>query len=142
MHGDGRLQALGRTRQGRIFETWSGDQGQTWSELKLTALPNPSAGTDAVTLKSGAHLLVYNHNVGPRDRSPLNVAVSKDGKEWQAALVLENDPGREFSYPAVIQTKDGRVHVTYTWRRQRIKHAVIDPARLEPRPIVGGQWPE
>ncbi len=99
-HQAGRLQALGRTRQGNIFEIWSEDGGHTWGKMSLTSLPNPNSGLDAVTLKDGSHLLVYNHV--PRGRSPLNVAVSVDGKEWQAALVLENEPGAEFSYPAVI----------------------------------------
>jgi predicted neuraminidase len=139
-HPDGRLQALGRTRAGRIFETWSSDRGRTWSALALTDLPNPSAGTDALTLSDGRHLIVYNHT--PKGRSPLNVAVSGDGRSWQAAVVIENDPGREFSYPAVIQTRDGLVHITYTWRRERIRHVVIDPARLTPRPIADGVWPQ
>ncbi|HEY3964296.1 MAG TPA: exo-alpha-sialidase, partial [Planctomycetaceae bacterium] len=86
-----------------------------------------------------SHLLVYNHTV--RGRSPLNVAVSSDGNEWKAALVLENKSG-EYSYPAVIQTADGLVHVTYTWKRQRVRHAVIDPTRLRPQPIVNGDWPK
>lgn len=128
LHKDGRLQAVGRTRSGRIFEIWSPDAGKTWGELALTTLPNPSAGTDAITLRDGRHLLVYNHTA--KGRSPLNVAVSNDGKTWQAALVLEDESGAEFSYPAVIQTSDGLVHVTYTWKRRRIKHAVIDPKQL------------
>ena len=127
-HKDGRLQALGRTRQKKVFQIWSEDDGKTWGELTLTSLPNPNSGTDAVTLKDGRQLLVYNHTTN--GRSPLNVAVSSDGKEWQVALVLESEPG-EFSYPAVIQSNDGLVHVTYTWNRKRIKHAVIDPAKLE-----------
>lgn len=137
-HADGRLQALGRTRNGRIFETWSTDQGQTWSPLKFTALPNPNAGTDAVTLVDGRHVLVYNHT--EKGRSPLNVAVSSDGVNWQAAVVLESAPG-EYSYPAVIQTADRLVHVTYTWKRQKIRHVVLDPQRWELKPIVEGQWP-
>jgi predicted neuraminidase len=126
-HAGGRLQALCRTRQQKIAETWSDDGGKTWSKLKATALPNPSSGIAATTLADGRHLLVYNHT--PRGRTPLNVAVSRDGKAWQAALVLEDQPG-EYSYPTVIQTADGLVHVTYTWRRQRIKHAVLDPAKF------------
>jgi len=138
VHSGGRLQALGRSRSGRIFETWSNDAGQTWTATALTALPNSSTGTDAQTLRDGRHLLVYNHT--PKGRTPLNVAISRDGKLWEAAAVLESDPG-EYSYPYVIQGADGRVHVTYTWRRQRIKHAVIDPALLKPVPMPDGAWP-
>lgn len=132
------LMALGRSGQGRIFQITSGDAGKTWGEMTLTSLPNPNSGTDAVTLKDGRHLLIYNHS---RGRTPLNLAVSKDGREWQAALVLEDTPG-EYSYPAIVQTSDGLVHVTYTWKRQRVKHAVIDPAKLEPRPFNDGAWPQ
>jgi predicted neuraminidase len=134
IHKDGRLQAVGRSRSQRVFETWSSDQGRTWSPVTLTSLPNPSAGTDAVTLRDGRHLIVYNHTL--KGRSPLNVAVSRDGKVWESALILESEPG-EYSYPAVIQAPDGLVHITYTWKRQRIKHVVVDPAKLVPVPIAG-----
>ena len=129
-HRRGTLQALGRTRQGRIFDIWSKDHGKTWGKMTVSALPNPNAGTDAVTLKDGRQLLVYNHSTN--GRNPLNVALSKDGKQWFAALVLEDDPVDPdgFSYPAVLQTSGGLVHITYSWKRQRIKHAVIDPAGL------------
>ena len=129
VHPGGKLQALGRTRSGRVFETWSADEGRTWTPIALTSLPNPNAGIDAVTLRDGRHVIVYNHTT--QGRSPLNVAISRDGKVWEAALVLESDPG-EYSYPAVIQSADGHVHVTYTWKRQRIKHVEIDPAKFKP----------
>jgi len=133
-HPNGRLQALGRTKQDKIFEIWSDDGGKTWSEMKLTSLPNPNSGIDAVTLRDGRQLLVYNHST--KGRSPLNVAISEDGKVWQSALTLEDDPGKQFSYPAVIQTKDELVHITYTWKRERIKHAVLDPSKLELRALA------
>jgi predicted neuraminidase len=140
VHPKGRLQAIGRTRgTGRVFETWSEDEGRTWTPLTLTSLPNPNAGIDAVTLADGRFLVVYNHT--PKGRSPLNVAISDDGRQWDAGLIVEDDPGREFSYPAVIQARDGLVHITYTWRRERIRHVVVDPARIERRPIVDGLWP-
>lgn len=139
VHGDNVVQILCRTRQKRISECWSKDGGLTWSEMKLTDLPNPNSGIDAVTLADGRHLLVYNHT--ERGRSPLNVAVSDYGVKWQAALVLENEPG-EYSYPAVIQAADGLVHITYTWKRTEVKHVVVDPAKLELRPIDDGKWPE
>ena len=134
-HSDGRLQAIGRTRQGRLFTVESVDGGDSWGAMSLLDLPNPNSGVDAVTLADGRHLLVYNHaglGKGKWDagREVLNVAVSTDGKVWQAALVLEKEPGQEFSYPAVIQTADGLVHITYTWKRKRIRHVVLDPGLL------------
>lgn len=141
VHPGGRMQAVGRTRQSGVFQIWSEDRGETWGEMKLTGLPNPSSGTDAVTLADGRHLLVYNHS--SEGRSPLNVAISDDGLTWRAALVLEDDPTHRagYSYPAVIQTSDGLVHISYTWRRERIKHVVVDPERLSGPAIVDGKWP-
>lgn len=138
VHKDGRLQAVGRTQQKFVFEVSSSDNGKTWGPLTLTSLPNPNAGTDAVTLADGRHLIVYNHTA--KGRSPLNVAVSDDGRNWRAALVLESEPG-EYSYPAVIQTSDGLVHITYTWKRQRIRHVVVDGNRFKTAPIVQSEWP-
>ncbi|MBI5800516.1 MAG: exo-alpha-sialidase [Verrucomicrobia bacterium] len=145
--GGDKLLALGRARQDRIFEVRSDDGGSTWGPMTLGSLPNNNSGTDAVTLKDGRHLIIYNHVGGTPGkwggkRSPLNLAVSKDGRTWQAALVLEDEPNKEFSYPAIIQTQDGLVHVTYTWKRQKVRHAVIDPAKLEPRAMVNGEWPK
>ena len=138
VHPGGRLQALGRTRSERVFETWSDDGGRTWTPISLISLPNPNSGIDAVTLRNGRHLIVYNHTT--QGRSPLNVSVSGDGRTWDAALVLENESG-EYSYPAVIQSSDGHVHITYTWKRQRIRHVVIDPTRLKSVPMPDGNWP-
>ena len=136
---NGQIEAVGRTRNDRIFAIQSGDDGLTWGPMRLTVLPNPNSGIDAVTLNDGRHLLVYNATT--KGRSPLNVAVSSDGGAWQAALVLEDQRGKEFSYPAVIQTADGRAHITYTWDRRRIRHVVLDPAALRLRPLAGGAWP-
>lgn len=146
-YADGRLQILCRSQNRAILTAWSKDMGKTWSPLEKTNLPNNNSGTDAVTLKDGRQLLVYNHVLPPGTavkgaRTPLNVAVSKDGKTWYASLILEDSPISQYSYPSVIQTADGMVHVVYTWRRQRIKHVVIDPAKLEMKEIVNGKWPE
>ncbi len=137
--GGDQLMALGRTRSGKLFTTTSADSGRTWTPTTLLDLPNPNSGTDAVTLTDGRHLLIYNHTA--KGRSPLNLAVSPDGRTWNAALVLEDTPG-EYSYPAIIQTRDGLIHTTYTWKRQKVKHVVIDPAKLETRPITNGEWPK
>jgi predicted neuraminidase len=127
LHSDKRLQALCRSKQSKITEVWSDDGGKTWSEMKVTSLLNPSAGIDGVTLKDGRHLLVYNPTRSAR--TPLYVGASNDGKDWKEAVVLENEPG-EYSYPAIIQAADGLVHVTYTWKRERIKHVILDPKKI------------
>lgn len=123
--------AIGRSRQDKIFETQSLDDGKSWTPLRLGKLPNNNSGLDALTLRDGTHLLVYNHVSGTPGqwggkRTPLNVAKSKDGREWTPWLVLEDTPG-EFSYPAMIESADGLVHITYTWNRKKIKHVVISP---------------
>lgn len=130
----------------KISMTISKDEGQTWDRLSLLDLPNPNSGIDAVTLKDGRHLLVYNHTVrDPRRpgaaRAELNLAVSDDGLHWSAVAQLEKEDKGEFSYPAIIQGNDGLVHITYTWNRQRIRYTVIDPKKVKGVAIQDGKWP-
>jgi predicted neuraminidase len=135
LHSPSILQAVGRTTVGKIFETWSRDAGQTWEKIRLTDLPNCNSGLDAVTLADGRHLIVYNHSNLEKVRYPLNVAISRDGRIWEAALQLESDPPGQYSYPAIIQSSDGLVHIAYTFKRRMIKHCIVDPNMLKPRPI-------
>jgi len=134
---DGRMQLLSRTQNGYISENWSKDGGKTWDEMQLTTLLNPNSGIDGVTLKDWTQLLVYNPTGGDWGaRVPLSVAVSNDGKDWRQLLDLEpvTNPDtvddEEYSYPSVIQSADGLVHVVYTWNRKTVKHVVVDPAKL------------
>lgn len=124
---DGSIKALCRTRNGRIATTTSRDGGETWSEVKLTDLPNNNSGIDAITLSDGRHFLVYNpvtvkagQETGPR--TPLAVAMSNDGEHWQ--IILEENetsaPQGELSYPAVIEGSNGHLYITSTWLRQCI----------------------
>ncbi len=148
-HTDARLQILCRSDD-NLRQAWSSDGGHTWTRLEKSTLPNPSAGIDAVNLKDGRKLLVYNHSTRRSGgRSKLNVALSEDGQTWLAALKLEDvtlddGSGAHGGYPAAIQASDGLVHVTYTgWRSQRIHHVVIDPKQLQARPMNDdGSWPE
>lgn len=146
-HGNGKLQMLARSKNRAILESWSDDNGETWSSLAKTSLPNNNSGTDAVTLKDGRFALVYNHVLPPGDlakgpRTPLNLSVSKDGKNWYAGAILEDSAISQYSYPSIIQTRDGMLHIVYTWRRERIKHVVVDPAKLKLKKIKQGVWPK
>ncbi len=145
---DGRLKALCRCdgRAGKILQTISNDGGRHWLGLSETVLPNPNSGLDAITLDDGRHVLVYNHTKKkgdfPCDREMLNVAISSDSNDWFAALTLEKEQGKEFSYPAIIKTASGQLHITYTWDRKRIAHVVLDPAKLRSDIVIDGDsWP-
>jgi alpha-L-rhamnosidase len=75
-------------------------------------------------------LLIYNNIATPVGakkgiRTPLNIAVSEDGINWKMILTLEDSPVSQYSYPSIIQGKDGRIHAVYTWRRQRVKYVEL-----------------
>ena len=140
IHPGDKLQALCRTREGVISTSFSEDRGQTWSKMTGIDLPNNNSGVEAVTLADGRHLLIYNHlpagDTGWGRRSMLNLAISEDGLTWRKVGVLEHEKDAEFSYPVIIQTSDGMVHMTWTWKRQRIKHAVVDPTAIVPGDVL------
>lgn len=152
-HSEEKIQLLarsgGKTPDTKIAQCWSEDGGKTWSEVTNTTLPNNNSAIDAVTLTDGRHLLIYNHSTredetcGRKGRGILTLAATEDGVNWEAAAVLEYRTGAvQYSYPAIIQTKDGLVHITYSWHRKRIKHVVVDPAKIDGVPIVDGVWPK
>ena len=119
-HGGEKLQVLTRTQENVIATAWSQNNGQTWTELESTGLIHNGSGIDAVTLKNGYHLLVCNPIL--KGRNKLSLLGSADGKNWEEILVLEDEKEGEFSYPAIIQAKDGTVHISYTFHREKIKH--------------------
>ena len=133
---DGRLQVLMRTHNARLATSFSSDGGDTWTPVTLSDVENNQSGTDAVTLRDGRHVLIYNNfstlpltKKGPR--TPLSIALSDDGQTWRHALTLEDSPIDQYSYPAIIQGKDGTLHCVYTWRRQRIAYKQIDLNKLK-----------
>jgi predicted neuraminidase len=117
-----RLYARPTSNIGFICTADSNDGGITWSQARLTNIPNPNSGIDAVKLHDGRIILVYNNTRS--GRSPLNLAISADGENFRMFATLESGPG-EFSYPAIIQGTDGNLHITYTWNRTRIKYVRI-----------------
>ena len=111
----------------RVCAADSFDDGRTWTAPHPLDVPNPNSGIDAVALRDGRVVLVYNDT--PHGRSPLNLAVSKDGEHFQMFATLESEPG-EYSYPAMIQTTDGSLEITYTWDRKSIRHVHIPHADI------------
>lgn len=123
------LLLLARTRSsGYVAKAISKDNGRSFSEPELTNLPNSNSGIDAASLQDGRLLLVYNNS--STERTPLNIALSLDGgNSWKNVLALETGQG-EFSYPAVIQKRNGEIVVTYTWNRTNIKAVILDSKSL------------
>jgi alpha-L-rhamnosidase len=161
-YADGHIQMLGRNSGQKYGDpsympsSTSTDFGTTCTPTNYIICPQHDCGFDAVTLRDGRQLLVYNHsirsgsrNVGPhpggeKGRSLLNVAVSKNGVDWDAVMVLDSPAknGGRATYPSVIQTEDGLVHMVYTRHRKKIKYVVIDPECItETSPMPEGVWP-
>ncbi|HEV2486436.1 MAG TPA: sialidase family protein [Terracidiphilus sp.] len=113
-----RFYARSQTRSALIAVADSQDDGKTWTQAHFIALPNPNSGIDAVRLKDGRVVLAFNNSFDKR--TPLNLAVSVDGEHFRIFKTLEDSPG-EYSYPALIEAKNGDLLVTYTWQRQTIK---------------------
>lgn len=133
---DGRLQVTMRTHNAHIATSFSSDNGDTWTPVTLLDIENNQSGTDAVTLQDGRHVLIYNNfetlPMTPKGvRTPCSIALSDDGTNWQHVLTLEDSPIDQYSYPAIIQGKDGTLHCVYTWRRQRIAYKQIDLTKCQ-----------
>ena len=133
---DGRLQVLMRTHNAKLATSFSSDNGDTWTPVTLTEVENNQSGTDAVTLQDGRHALIYNNfetlPLTPKGvRTPCSIALSNDGTHWNHVLTLEASPIDQYSYPAIIQGRDGKLHCVYTWRRQRVSYKQIDLDKLK-----------
>lgn len=120
----GGLRMFLRTRNvGRIGYSDSFDGGETWSPVWRTELPHNNSGIDATALPDGRLALVYNHT--ETGRTPLYLGISDDeGKSWKTAVVLEDQPG-EYSYPAIVTGRDGSLHITYTWKREKVRYVRV-----------------
>ena len=133
---DGRLQVTMRTHNAHVATSFSLDNGDTWTPVTLLDIENNQSGTDAVTLTDGRHALIYNDfetlSLTKKGvRTPVSIALSDDGTHWQHVLTLEDSPIDQYSYPAIIQGRDGMLHCVYTWRRQRISYKQIDLTKLK-----------
>jgi predicted neuraminidase len=122
-----RLYARSTFQIGRICVADSFDAGLHWTQAMPIDLPNPNSGIDAVALRDGRVVLVFNNSA--QRRTPLNLAISTDGLHFRLFRTLEDQPG-EYSYPALIQTADGDLEITYTWNRKRICYVRIPLSSL------------
>jgi predicted neuraminidase len=129
---DGSLVAFMRDNgdePGRIMVSTSNDEGYTWTIAQKTDIPNPGASVEAIALKNGEWVLIYNNQEDGRNR--LVISLSEDeGKSWKWTRVMEErEPGKgSFSYPSIIQSEDGLIHATFSYhlnKERSIKHVTF-----------------
>ena len=121
------------TPRERVAVSRTADNGRTWSPPEALDLPNPHSGLDALRLTDGRLLLAFNDSRTGREN--LRLALSLDeGSTWERVATLEEEAGAEFSYPFLIQTRDGKIHLVYTWKRKAIKHVVFNESWLNTKP--------
>jgi len=101
----------------RIQQSKSQDGGRTWTAVQPTDIPN-TASVEAVQLQDGRWLLVGNDVSDGRYQ--LSIYVSNDeGSTWKKWKELEADPTKKLScsYPALIQSADGMIHISYSYQQ-------------------------
>ena len=122
-----RLYARSRTLASKVVVADSMDNGLTWSQGRFIDVPQNNSGLDVVTLMDGRLVMIFNNTtVG---RTPLNLAVSTDGEHFRVFRTLEDTVG-QYSYPAIIQSPDGSLEMTYTWQRKTIKYVHLPLAEV------------
>jgi predicted neuraminidase len=133
------------------------NDGCAWATPQATQLPNNNASIQAIRLKNGHLLMIFNNSqaelkpehadTGPR--SILSIAISEDdGKTWPWIRDIENpkisqpilpleDP--EYSYPSLTQSSDGEIHVAHTFRRETIKYMTFTEDWIRHGSTMGGK---
>ena len=120
--------------KGNVQVASTANGGLSWQAGAALPMANPNSSVALLRLKSGRLLLAGNPAQG---REALLLWLSADeGRTWQPSRSVETaaDGAAEFSYPALLLGRDGRIHLAYTWRRQSIKYATFSEAWLD-----GGQ---
>jgi predicted neuraminidase len=120
----------------RVHKSISKDNGESWSYSEKTDIPN-TASVEILILKDGRWAFVGNDIEDGRYRLVLMIS-DDEGETWKWKEYLENDPkqgGGSYSYPCLIQTADGLLHVTYSAnngeKQKSIKHVVLNPDKIK-----------
>jgi predicted neuraminidase len=118
----------------RVQKSISKDEGESWSVAVKTDIPN-TASVELLVLQSGHWVFVGNDIDDGRYRVALYLS-DDEGESWKWKVYLEDEPKGSggFSYPSLIQTDDGLLHLTYSYHLDKegksIKYISLDPERI------------
>jgi predicted neuraminidase len=115
---------------GKIRVAESNDEGMSWGPVGTIDLPNPGSGLDAVRLANGHWAMIYNDTTDGRHSLALSIS-EDEGRTWPHTRHLEKHKSGEYHYPAIIQSKDGLLHVVYSYfveGGKSMKHAAVNEA--------------
>nr|WP_295929218.1 sialidase family protein [uncultured Dyadobacter sp.] len=117
----------------RVHISESKDRGESWKATTKTDIPN-TASVELLVLKDGRWTFLGNDI--DDGRYVLSLRISTDeGQTWKRYFI-ENDKTKKggYSYPSLIQTADGLLHMTYSHHPEKgkksIKYVVADPSKL------------
>lgn len=118
----------------RVHISESSDKGESWTASVKTDIPN-TASVELLTLQDGKWAFLGNDIDDGRYRVSLYLS-EDEGKTWKWKTRLE-DHARDkggYSYPCLIQTADGLLHITYSAHADKnnksIKYVVVDPKKM------------
>jgi hypothetical protein len=127
---NGEIYALFRTCDEWHYESRSPDGGLSWSAPGRSPLKGHNTPAAMVRLAGSPDVLVVWNN-SPRDRWPLDVALSTDRcRTFSKPRTLANTPGFQCSYPGATQAKDGNLIVVWQQDRSDKKGRDIHIARF------------
>jgi predicted neuraminidase len=129
---DGTLVAYMRENgyTGFVRQSESKDEGLTWGTVGVSSIPNPGSGLDGIRLANGHWILICNDTKNGRNR--LTLLLSDDqGLSWKTSRSIEDHAEGSYHYPAIMQSKDGMIHVVYSYfvkEGKSMKHASFNEA--------------
>lgn len=118
----------------RVHASESKDNGETWQVSTKTTIPN-TASVELLVLQDGRWVFLGNDIDDGRYRIGLFLS-DDEGKTWKWKTYLEKvEPNKgSFSYPSLIQTSDGLLHITYSYHLEKdkksIKYVVVNPQKI------------
>lgn len=95
------------------------DDGKTWTEFKQTDIPNPN--TKVTLVKANDLILLinnFNNTMGFKNRTHLQIWISKDGENFYKQIKLEEDNNRFFYPHAFFDDEKQILYVAYENSKQ------------------------